>query len=69
MDAVLKSVKQKKRSSMLEITLSPIEKIKKPMLELIDKLKKNKIVLDRKILADLAQNNPDTFKKVLASLK
>lgn len=31
----------------------------------INGLKKNKIELDRKILADLAQNNPETFKKVV----
>ena len=30
-------------------------------------LKKNKIELDRKILADLAQNNSETFKKVFES--
>ena len=37
--------------------------------KLIGALKKNKIELDRKILADLAENNPETFKKVLANLK
>jgi len=37
--------------------------------KLIDSLKKNNVVLDRKILADLAENNNDTFKRVLASLK
>jgi large subunit ribosomal protein L20 len=37
--------------------------------KLIDALKKNKIELDRKILANLAENNPKTFAKVLASLK
>lgn len=37
--------------------------------KLIGVLKKNKIELDRKILADLAENNPKTFAKVLASLK
>lgn len=30
-------------------------------------LKKNKIELDRKILANLAQNNSETFKKVFES--
>jgi len=30
----------------------------------INALKKNNILLDRKILADLAQNNPETFKKI-----
>ena len=37
--------------------------------KLIDKLKKNKIALDRKILADLAENSPKTFSNILASLK
>jgi large subunit ribosomal protein L20 len=37
--------------------------------KLINALKKNKIELDRKILADLAEHNPKTFEKVLASLK
>lgn len=32
---------------------------------LIDSLKKNKISLDRKILADLAENEPETFKKIV----
>jgi large subunit ribosomal protein L20 len=33
----------------------------------INALKKNNILLDRKILADLAQNNSETFKKVVES--
>jgi len=37
--------------------------------KLIGALKKNKIELDRKILADLAENNPKVFASVLASLK
>ena len=37
--------------------------------KLIDKLKKNKIEVDRKILSDLAENNPKTFERILASLK
>jgi len=32
-------------------------------------LKKNKIELDRKILANLAQNNPEIFKKIAAKVK
>ena len=32
-------------------------------------LKKNNIALDRKILADLAQNHPETFKKILESVR
>ena len=35
----------------------------------IGALKKNKIELDRKILADLAENNPTVFAKVIANLK
>ncbi len=37
--------------------------------KLIDALKKKNIVLDRKILADLAENSPETFKRVLAKAK
>jgi large subunit ribosomal protein L20 len=37
--------------------------------KLIGALKKNKIEIDRKILADLAQNNPKTFANILANLK
>jgi len=32
-------------------------------------LKKNNIELDRKVLADLAMNNPETFKQIVASAK
>jgi len=32
-------------------------------------LKKNKIELDRKILADLAQNHPEIFKKIVEEIK
>ncbi|MSR87613.1 MAG: 50S ribosomal protein L20 [Candidatus Zambryskibacteria bacterium] len=35
----------------------------------IPMLKKANIALDRKILADLAQNNPETFKKILESVR
>ena len=37
--------------------------------KLIGALKRNKIELDRKILADLAENHPKTFAKILADLK
>ncbi len=37
--------------------------------KLIDALKKKKILLDRKILADLAENHPAVFAKVLAQAK
>ncbi len=33
--------------------------------QLIDRLKKSKIELDRKILSDLAQHEPATFKKIV----
>ncbi|MBI5139431.1 50S ribosomal protein L20 [Candidatus Nomurabacteria bacterium] len=36
---------------------------------LIDMLKKKNVLIDRKILADLAENNPKTFERVLASVK
>ncbi len=32
-------------------------------------LRKNNIILDRKILAQLCQNNPDIFKKILEKVK
>ncbi len=35
----------------------------------INKLKKSNIGLDRKILSDLIVNDPDTFKKVVESVK
>ena len=35
----------------------------------IAKLKKNKIEIDRKILADLAENNPEIFNKIVESVK
>jgi large subunit ribosomal protein L20 len=37
--------------------------------EFINKLQKKGIGLDRKILADLAMNNPDTFKSLIDSVK
>lgn len=37
--------------------------------KLIGALKKNKVELDRKILSDLAENHPQVFSRVLASLK
>jgi large subunit ribosomal protein L20 len=35
----------------------------------INALKKNKIELDRKILADLAMNHPEIFKKIVEKVK
>ncbi|MEK7588705.1 MAG: 50S ribosomal protein L20 [Patescibacteria group bacterium] len=37
--------------------------------KLIGALKKGKIEVDRKILADLAENNPETFKRILAKVQ
>jgi large subunit ribosomal protein L20 len=37
--------------------------------KLIDALHKKGILIDRKILADLAENNPKTFARILDSLK
>lgn len=35
----------------------------------VDALKKSKIELDRKILSDIAVNDPDSFKEIIAKLK
>ena len=37
--------------------------------EFINKLKVKGIELDRKVLADMAMNEPDTFRKLVASVK
>jgi large subunit ribosomal protein L20 len=37
--------------------------------EFINKLQKKGITLDRKVLADLAMNNPETFKGLVAQVK
>jgi len=37
--------------------------------EFINKLQKKGIELDRKVLADLAMNNPETFKNLVAQVK
>ncbi len=37
--------------------------------KMMGSLKKNKIEVDRKILADLAENNPKTFERILATIK
>ena len=37
--------------------------------ELINKLKSNNIEINRKVLADLAMNNPDQFKNLVENLK
>ncbi len=37
--------------------------------KLIDALNKKKVLIDRKILADLAEHHPTTFAKVLESVK
>lgn len=36
---------------------------------LVKKLRDNKVELDRKILADIAVNDPETFKKIVTDLK
>ncbi|OGH52863.1 MAG: 50S ribosomal protein L20 [Candidatus Levybacteria bacterium RIFOXYC1_FULL_40_10] len=36
---------------------------------LMDKLKKSKIELDRKTLSDLVQTDPETFSKIVSSVK
>ena len=37
--------------------------------EFMDKLKKNRIVLDRKILAELAEKNPEIFAQIIERVK
>jgi large subunit ribosomal protein L20 len=37
--------------------------------KMINALKKKNVVLDRKILADLAENNPETFSRVVDFIK
>lgn len=37
--------------------------------EFINKLKSSKIDINRKVLADLAVNNPDEFKKIVEKVK
>ncbi len=37
--------------------------------EFINRLQKKGVELDRKVLADLAMNNPETFKNLVASVK
>ncbi len=37
--------------------------------QLINKLKENKIELDRKILSDIAINDPEAFKSIVSELK
>ena len=37
--------------------------------EFINKLSKKGITMDRKVLADIAMNNPETFKSLVAQVK
>lgn len=37
--------------------------------KLIDALKKKNVAINRKMLADLAENNPDTFNKIVEEVK
>jgi large subunit ribosomal protein L20 len=39
-----------------------------PYSKFINALKKNKIALDRKILANFAENHPETFSRILAKI-
>ena len=40
-----------------------------PYNQFINNLKKNKIELDRKILSDIAENNPEIFTKIVEKVK
>ena len=40
-----------------------------PYSELISKLKQNNIELNRKVLADLAMNNPEAFAQIIKTIK
>lgn len=53
-----------KINSVVRIGKNPISYSK-----FIDKLKKNKIGLDRKILANLAENSPESFERILDKVK
>lgn len=35
----------------------------------IDKLKKNKVALDRKVLSEIAQTRPDTFARIIEKIR
>jgi len=37
--------------------------------ELMNKLKTNKVELDKKVLSEIAVKDPDTFKKIISNLK
>ena len=37
--------------------------------KLIYNLKSNKVILDRKVLSDIAMNHPDTFEKIVDKIK
>lgn len=49
--------------------LSSDEKNTLSYSKLIGMLTKNKIELDRKILADIAENNPESFERIVKQLK
>jgi len=36
--------------------------------EFMDKLKKSNVVLNRKVLADIAMNDPESFKQIVKSV-
>ena len=64
--------KQKKRNQrrLWQVRLNAaVRKYDLNYNQFIDLLKKNKIELDRKILSDIAQKNPEIFEQIIKSLK
>ena len=57
-----------KRKNVLTVAKNVVEK-GMTYSEFINKIQKKGIELDRKILADLAMNNPETFKSLVDSVK
>lgn len=78
-EAILKAWSQKfagrkmKKRSMRALWISRINaasaELGMPYRELINRLMKNKIILDRKILAQLAVENPAVFTEIVKSIK
>lgn len=61
--------KKRERRSLWQIKINAaVRKNGITYSKFIDLLKKNKIELDRKILANLAEHNPDIFAKIVKSL-
>jgi large subunit ribosomal protein L20 len=64
--------KEKKRSArrLWSVKINAASRVENiSYSKLIDALKKKKIALDRKILADLAEHEPKVFKKILEAIK